>query len=231
MYGRLFAIDSSRRTWLADRMAVAVFPGNPPPGRGPGVGGGRVGIAGISLALSSWWLRMTSQGLRRSEGWLVWTGLAVLTLTLAGGWVGLGGQEEPRIAETFWQVGEPASIEVCDGRASFRVPTPDSTSEVLVVVSALSRASGPFAVQLKARSADVASVPNLAVDGRGALSVERSPRAHPDHGRQPARGLPPNERLFSMLVRDGDVASPSNYTTIRGVLRGVGHHVAGLRCG
>ncbi len=27
-----------------------------------------------------------------------------------------------------------------------------------------------------------------------------------------------------MLVRDGDVASPSNYTTIRGVLRGVGHH-------
>ncbi len=137
--------------------------------------------------MSSWWFRMTSQGLRRSGGWLFWTGLAVLTLTVAGGWVGLGGQEQPRIAETFWQVNEPAAIAVRDGRASFRVPTPESTSEVLVVVSALSRARGPFAVQLSARSAEVASVPNLAIDDRGPLSVERSPRSHPDHGRQPAR--------------------------------------------
>ena len=43
-----------------------------------------------------------------------------------------------------------------------------------------------------------------------------------DAERQPAPGLPPRERLFSMMVRDGDVTSSSNYTAMKGVLKGVG---------
>ena len=166
---------------------------------------------------------MTSRGLRRSGGWLIWTGLAVLSLTLAGGWVGLGGQEEPRAADTFWRVGEPASIAVREGRASFRVPTPGPASEVLIVVSALSGARGPFPIQLTARSADHALIPTLAIDEPGRTPVKRPPMRPHTRNRQPVRGLPPHERLFSMMVRDGDVASPSNYTSIRGVLKGVGH--------
>ena len=43
--------------------------------------------------------------------------------------------------------------------------------------------------------------------------------------RSPPRGLPPRERDFHMMVRDGDTGSPSNYAAVRGVLKGVGHRV------
>jgi hypothetical protein len=42
---------------------------------------------------------------------------------------------------------------------------------------------------------------------------------------EPSRGLPPGERTFHMLVRDGDAAISSNYTGVRGVLKGVGRQV------
>jgi hypothetical protein len=168
---------------------------------------------------------MTSRGLRRFGHWLIWTGLAGLSLTLAGGWVGLGDPEGPRAADLFWRIGEPASIAVRDGRASFRVPTTGPSSEVLVVVSALSRAGGTFPIRITARSADHASVPILAGDQRSRTPVKRAAQTPRPLKRQPRRGLPPRERLFSMMVRDGDAGSPSNYTSIRGVLKGVGHQL------
>jgi hypothetical protein len=39
------------------------------------------------------------------------------------------------------------------------------------------------------------------------------------------RPLPPLERIFHMMVRDGDAGSSSNYTAISGVLKGVGRKV------
>ena len=41
----------------------------------------------------------------------------------------------------------------------------------------------------------------------------------------PARGLPALERVFHMMVRDGDAGISSNYTAVHGVLKGVGREV------
>ena len=38
-------------------------------------------------------------------------------------------------------------------------------------------------------------------------------------------GMPPRQRDFSLMVRDGDVTSASNYLAVRGVLRAVGKRV------
>ena len=71
------------------------------------------------------------------RGLLLSSGAAGLTLILASGWIGLQTPEKQEAKERpFWQVGVPAAIAVHDGRATFRVPTPAATSEVLVVVSA-----------------------------------------------------------------------------------------------
>lgn len=42
---------------------------------------------------------------------------------------------------------------------------------------------------------------------------------------EPPRPLPAGEREFHMLVRDGDAGIASNYTAVRGVLKGVGRQV------
>ncbi len=51
------------------------------------------------------------------------------------------------------------------------------------------------------------------------------PAQVPDPIPQPATGMPPSERLFSILAREGDPASASNYRRVRGRLRAVGKWV------
>ena len=171
---------------------------------------------------------MTERGWRRLTGLLFWTAAAMLSLAAAGGWVGLGGHESAA-ADAFWKVGVPVPIAVRDGRATCRIPAPGPDSEILVVVSALAGGSGTFPIELTARSVDAASIPNLAIDNRRQTSgpsrracSEWTAAPPVDAESQPAPGLPPRERMFSMMVRDGDAASSSNYTSIKGVLTGVG---------
>jgi len=122
-----------------------------------------------------------------------------------------------------WQVGEPVPLAVRDGRVSFRAPSKDPSAEMLVVVSSLAQAPGPFPIRLEARSEEIASPPDRADDG-----PIRPPMLRPFRGAAlPAvASSPPNpERTFHMLVRDGDVGSASNYLAVKGVLRAVGRRV------
>jgi hypothetical protein len=146
-------------------------------------------------------------------------------LLLAGGWIGPDRQraDHDKLQSNSWHVGRPAAIAVHEGRAVVQVPTNGTRSEVLVVVSSLARARGPFPIRLTAVSESAADAPELADDGS---DHARSPLEFiASAPLKPSSLIPPRERTFHMMVRDGDAASASNYTAINGVLKGVGRHV------
>jgi hypothetical protein len=155
-----------------------------------------------------------------------WVCASLVGLLLSGGWVDRRHKEEKQTtADEFWRVARPVAIAVHQGRASVRVPARNPGSQVLVIVSSLSRAKGPFSVHLKAEAAISAKVPELAVDGAFAVPASRaeSERTRQDLSRPHAP--PAKERTFHMLVCDGDVYSPSNYVAIPAALRGAGQHI------
>jgi hypothetical protein len=183
-------------------------------------------MAGTRVDSSTRLHGMIAATAHRRNGWAIWIAATALTLIMAGGWIGRGSPVPQELAaDDFWQIGRSAAIAVRDGRSIVRVPTPSPGSEVLVVVSSLARSRGPFPIQLTARPASAASVPDQADDGpRGsppqaaAVPAEQSDPA-------PSSRLPALDRVFHMMVRDGDAASSSNYTAIHGMLKGVGRRV------
>jgi hypothetical protein len=172
-------------------------------------------------------LRPSIRPLRRLLG----IGAASGLLSLAGGWVGPARQDEPAGVVAFWTAGIPRPIAVRNGRAMFRVPGQGPGSQTLVVVSALSPMPGPFPVRLTARPTTVAAIPETADDGRAAgQPPETSPAitTPPQPRTTPARSpgaSPPRDRVFHLMVRDGDPGSPGNYLAVPAVLKGVGHRV------
>jgi hypothetical protein len=175
-----------------------------------------------------------------------WAGTAVVSLILSVGWAGTN--EPPRSEKpdrTFWKVGKPVPIAVRQGRASFKAPAGSPRSELLVVVSSLAQERGPFSIQLVARSARTPSIPPLAADAFPACAKPGAPDTRPREAiggerpdpaqclpslreatsHDPPRQDPPRERVFHMLVRDGDVYSPSNYVAVPAALRGVGRRI------
>ena len=118
---------------------------------------------------------------------------------------------------------------VRDGHAKFRVPVAGARSEVLVIVSALA-CQGPT---LFAWMRNQSRTPGVRMIGAHVASWLSPSTLHqsklspfpPEKVPKPATGLPPLKRDFSMMVRDGDVASASNYLSVRGVLRAVGKRV------
>ena len=160
----------------------------------------------------------------------VWAcgGAAVLGLILSVGWARTTEPAKSAAHEqAFWRVGKPVPIAVRQGRATFRAPAASPGSELLVVVSATSRETGPFSIKLAARPARSAAIPAIADDGVPACGKtclrEQRPREATERAR--AHVDPPRERTFHMLVRDGDVYSPSNYIAVPAVLRGVGDRI------
>jgi hypothetical protein len=122
-----------------------------------------------------------------------------------------------------WPVGQAVPISVAGGRTRFDVPTPEIASKTLVIVSAMAKGTGPFPIRMSARPANRVSPPPLADDGpRRAVENVPAPADVP-----PVQNviLPPPERVFYMMVRDGDVASASNYLAVPGKLRAVGSRV------
>src|SRR5262249_54953041 len=114
------------------------------------------------------------------------------------------------------------------GRATFRLPTGGRASQTLVVVSALSRSRGPFPIRLTARPASGAAIPEPQEDGPRSEPERFAParaRARPAAPALPTDPSPPPDRLFHLMVHEGDPGSPSNYVTVRGVLKGVGQRV------
>ncbi|HZW32183.1 MAG TPA: hypothetical protein VFF52_15840 [Isosphaeraceae bacterium] len=149
--------------------------------------------------------------------------VAAALLLLAGGWIAGARPRRLGAGATCWSPGVARAVAVHGGRALFRVPTAAPTSETLVVVSALTRASGPYPLRLSARPVDRAEEPAPAGDPPPAVPPQAAPELPSPSA--PGHGLPPREQVFHMLVRPGDLASPSNYAPIRSVLKAVGRRV------
>src|SRR4051812_46173664 len=98
----------------------------------------------------------------RGRTWLAAAALAVL-------WASPAGSDDSRRPGSaplaVWQAGRPLAIAVAGNRARFSIPTPRPGSKTLVIVSALSRAPGPFPIRLAARPAARALAPALAQGG------------------------------------------------------------------
>ena len=183
----------------------------------PGQSPARVGRR--SVLVSSWWNRMFCRNLCHRVRFMAGIGAAAASLLMAGGWAGSERSGQSPAADAFWRHGVSRAIAVRDGRTTFRVTAPPH-SQTLVVVSALAPSPGPFAIRLSARSTTAATVPKLADDGprnTPKLTAPALPQAP-----EPVNHLPPHHRIFHMMVREGDSASPSNYAPVRGVLKGVG---------
>jgi hypothetical protein len=144
-------------------------------------------------------------------------------LLLAGGWIAAARPGRFGAGATCWSPGVPRAIAVNSGRAIFRIPTTAPTSETLVVVSALARSSGPYPIRLSARPVDRAEEPAPADDCPPAAPRLAAPELPLPSA--PGDRLPPSEQVFQMMVRPGDLASPSNYAPIRSVLKAVGRRV------
>jgi len=125
-------------------------------------------------------------------------------------------------APADWRPREPVPIAVHDGIAAFAAPHDDG-GDLLVVVSALADAPGPFPIRLSARGVDRAGPPERAPEGPS-REPSLAPPPRPDDS--PAPLLPPEpHRVFHVLARDGDVGGASNYEKVRGTLRAVGERV------
>jgi hypothetical protein len=150
--------------------------------------------------------------------------LAQLLLVLVGARAGTPDHAPRRDSERPWRTGLPLTVAVHDGQAKLRIPSRGVAAQTLVVVSSLSRLPGPFPICLKAGPASGAVVPEpteATIPRRPTL-----PPFRPDAIRDSLRGQPATNRVFHMMVRDGDVTSPTNYVSVRGVLRAVGQRVA-----
>ena len=119
--------------------------------------------------------------------------------------------------------GKAVPIAVRQGRAEFDVPATEPGSRTLVIVSALARGAGPFPLRLDAQPARAARAPALApqVPRRDVRLKPAALAPPPEVEHRP----PPPQRTFHLMVRDGDVASASNYQAVRGELRAVGQRV------
>ncbi len=118
--------------------------------------------------------------------------------------------------DAIWHPGVAVGIKVRDGQATVRVPSLGASSEAVVIVSALSRAAGPFPITIEAHDVAEPALPDRV--------QEDMPRPRPlaafppEEVREASRSLPPSNRDFHMMVRDGDVTSAGNYLAVHGVL-------------
>lgn len=122
-----------------------------------------------------------------------------------------------------WETGELVPIEVRGGEAIFRAPAGTTSGDLLVVVSSVTLDPRPRRFLFDAQAVDMASSPRVAAE-----EPSRPPALAPfQPAPTPPMALetPAATRYFHMMVRDGDVGSPSNYLAIKGVLKAVGKRV------
>ena len=97
-----------------------------------------------------------------------------------GGLTGADAEQSETTANAFWCVGKPVAIAVHQGRASFRAPASKPGSEVLVIVSSLSRAErAVFESSSRPTPPTAQPCPSLAVDGPLRFRRSRAESARP----------------------------------------------------
>ena len=147
---------------------------------------------------------------RRRRGWVLWIGVALLTLMLAGGWIGRGGPVRHDAAGRRFLEGRQARARsrFATGRSIVRVPTPSPRFGIPgrgLLTGAVAR-SVPDPVHGTSRNRGLRAgtgrrwSPACAAASRGASARNRPSSA-------PPRALPALERVFHMMVRDGDAGS------------------------
>jgi hypothetical protein len=151
-----------------------------------------------------------------------WFALVVALLLARARGGSIDQAEVTRLRET-WQAGRPVPIEVRSGRARFDVPTGKPGSQTLVIVSALSRGNGPYPIRLAARPVDRAGA--AAPIATSPIRTPRIDSPAPGPVAPPSPGPPPSERSFYLMVKDGDVATASNYRSVPARLRAVGRRI------
>ncbi|MFO0907564.1 MAG: hypothetical protein U0794_04250 [Isosphaeraceae bacterium] len=154
--------------------------------------------------------------------WLPLTVVMALLMGARGVMVGSSTRTDP---SGIWVPGRAVPIEVDSGRAVARWSTPQPGSRAIMIVSALAQGASLFTVEAEARRIrpEQVDAPRLARDGArrpSQLARPALPGILP-----PPDSLPPRDRVFHLLARDGDVASASNYDAVRGVLQAVGKRV------
>ena len=159
----------------------------------------------------------------RLARWDLGLPLVPLFVVLAAVQAGTPDRGPLRSGDGCWHPGVPVAIAVHGGHARFRLPASASGTESLVIVSSLSRLAGPFPIRLEAFPTAAAGVSEQA---QGVADRPPRLRLHtPEAIQKPVLGMPPGQREFSLMVRDGDVASASNYLAVRGILRASGKRV------
>lgn len=130
-----------------------------------------------------------------------------------------------------WQHYQPRAIAVEDGQARFELMPTTVGSRHLLIVSSLNHEGGPFPVRLDVPGSRPSiskppeecgrSLPALPAQARG-IPAAFAPDARRSGPEPP---VPPARRNFQLMVKDGDVASSSNYRTVEAELRGLGKKV------
>ena len=149
-----------------------------------------------------------------------------LAATLVLGFAASGGSDDLARKDglkSTWREGARVAISVEGGKAQFDIPEMERDGSALVVVSSLSRQPGPFPIKLTASPTKQLRPLTLEAESRGKPRVTKLAKPRPQ---DPAPDFPPPpERTFYLLVRDGDVASASNYLPVPGILRAVGDRI------
>ena len=126
--------------------------------------------------------------------------------------------------------GGVSAVIVHNGQANFRKQSDENS---LVIISALTRASGPFPIRLRSRTGvGTASLPtanmvlrmkDLAIPKREGVG-----RARPkidDRDQVGETAIPPGIRVFHLMTQPGDVAVAGNYRPVTARLRALGRRI------
>ncbi len=122
-----------------------------------------------------------------------------------------------------WPVGVPIPVAVGGGVSRVVVPSPGRTAKVLLVVSALGRATEPsYPIVVRARSAAAAAPVARADDGPALPRARVAGRPRPPG---PAAPPPPRERRFFLFAGQGEPTAAGSYESVAATLRGSGRSI------
>ena len=152
---------------------------------------------------------------------------AIMTWSVICSFLGsVGETAEPLSASTALPslVSTATSIAIDQGRSSFDLPADPQKTQMLVVVSSLASASGPFPVTLTARPKTDPPRP-IAVAPRPIFRLPLLDLTPLPPIPTPTDRLPPATRTFHLMTQSGVATSASSYRAIPSQLRAVGRRV------
>ncbi len=187
-----------------------------------------------------------------SNAWAAWTGLAACLSTLAVGvYEDKGAQRETPVGVETRLCGKSDKAinlaptgsgllaylpTVRDGRVRLRAPLDPSGDRLLLILSSLATTQGPFEAKISVQAGDppvtsyddaASAIPLSRVDPLARVGESLTHhRFRTLKHRDPTESTPspPARRIFHLLVKDGDVASASNYRATPAHLKALGRY-------